>query len=166
MAQLTPTRSWTLADVATITADLARLERQLFVTLGNAARSTAPPLPPDVLATWCHRHAWHVELWEQRSPIVAGWFGADPPPTWPATADIDRAVAALAGADPEQLPTVASAAVATLDRALTLIAERLDGTFDPATARVVALVRTDVDQELAVFAVASGGDAPGHRESS
>lgn len=159
---------WTLAELATICHDLARLERQLFVTLGAAARRAAPPLSPQVLATWCHRHAWHVELWEQRTPVVAGWFSADPPTTWAASTEIDAAVDALvsadaadgegaeadgadgaaAEADSDALLTAIARGVATLDRALTLIEARLDDVIDPPTARVVTLVRHDTIDEL------------------
>lgn len=135
--------SWTLAEIATITRDMARLEHQLFVTLGEAARSADPPLSPDVLATWCHRHAWHAERWTHRAPVVAGWFGSDPPATWAGSAPVDDAVAALAA---DGFTAVATA-VAALDDALALIAARTDSVTDPATARVLALVQRDVDEQ-------------------
>ena len=84
-------------------------------------------------ATACHRHAWHAELWAGRSPAI--------PPV-----DLDAATAA---ASRTRLPDVPDAAayrsvlestVADLDG----IELRADADLDPATRRVITLVRRDL----------------------
>ena len=46
------------------------MEELLFETLGRWARELPEPAVKRVLATWCHRHAWHAELWRGRLPGI------------------------------------------------------------------------------------------------
>ncbi|HET9546183.1 MAG TPA: hypothetical protein VFO97_00035, partial [Desertimonas sp.] len=44
------------------------VEDLLFETLGRWARELPEPAIKQVMATWCHRHAWHAEVWRDRLP--------------------------------------------------------------------------------------------------
>ena len=46
------------------------VEDLLFETLGRWARVLPEPTIKQVMATWCHRHAWHAEVWRDRLPTV------------------------------------------------------------------------------------------------
>lgn len=46
------------------------LEALLFETLGRWARDAPEPAAKRTLATWCHRHAWHADLWRDRLPDI------------------------------------------------------------------------------------------------
>lgn len=48
------------------------VEALLFETLGRWARDTPEPAAKRVFATWCHRHAWHADLWHDRLPAIDG----------------------------------------------------------------------------------------------
>lgn len=86
-------------------------------------------------ATACHRHAWHADLWARRSPAI--------PPV-----DVD---AAVADASRTRLPEApdASAYRAVLDSMLAdldVLSRRIDADIDPATGRVLTLVRSDLTE--------------------
>lgn len=84
-------------------------------------------------ATACHRHAWHAELWAERSPLI--------PP-----ADLDAATSAASRTRLPEHPddaayrSVLDAVLVDLDR----LARRADADLDPATHRVITLVRHDL----------------------
>lgn len=48
------------------------VEALLFETLGRWAQDAPEPSAKRVFATWCHRHAWHAELWRTRLPAIGG----------------------------------------------------------------------------------------------
>jgi hypothetical protein len=48
------------------------LEALLFETLGRWARDAPEPAAKRTFATWCHRHAWHADLWRDRLPAIDG----------------------------------------------------------------------------------------------
>lgn len=84
-------------------------------------------------STACHQHAWHAELWAQRSPAI--------PPV-----DLD---AAVADASRTRLPhepdagayrSLLHSTLAELDE----LSRRVDVDLDPATQRVLTLVRRDL----------------------
>ena len=84
-------------------------------------------------ATACHQHAWHAELWGQRSPSI--------PPV-----DLDAAVAV---ASRTRLPDEPDAAAyrSLLDSMLAELddlSQRVDVDLDPGTHRVLTLVRRDL----------------------
>ncbi len=77
MSEQSRTASVSVSTSATID-DLERdarrwiaVETMLFEELGRLARSSDTPVAARTpLATWCHRHAWHAELWATRVPVV------------------------------------------------------------------------------------------------
>ena len=86
-------------------------------------------------ATACHRHAWHAELWAQRSPTI--------PPV-----DLDAAVANARRSrlpdapDPPAYRSLLATMLADLDD----LGGRVDADLDPATDRVLTLVRRDLTE--------------------
>jgi hypothetical protein len=141
----------TIDDLAARASRWFALEELLFETLGAWARSVPEPAVKRVLATWCHRHAWHAELWRARLPCIpARTDGPDH------TADVAAWIAPLQRvlADPE-LATTTSAKLAivadpvldamqsALDEHRAAIDDRLDG----PTARILDLVGTDLAAE-------------------
>jgi hypothetical protein len=60
----------TIDDLAGRAGRWIALEELLFETLGAWARSVTEPAVKRLLATWCHRHAWHGELWRARLPFI------------------------------------------------------------------------------------------------
>jgi hypothetical protein len=127
------------------------LEDLLFETLGAWARSVTEPPVKRLLATWCHRHAWHAELWRARLPhIPARTDGPDH------TADVAAWIAPLERvlSDPETATTTTAKLAVMADSLLTAmqsaidehraaIDERLDG----PTARILDLVNADLTAE-------------------
>ena len=127
------------------------LEELLFETLGAWARSVPEPAVKRVLATWCHRHEWHADLWRARVPSipartdgpdhgagVADWIAplqrvlADP-----ATAtDTAAKLAILIG-------PILDAMQSALEEHRSCIDDRLDG----PTARILGLVDADLTAE-------------------
>lgn len=84
-------------------------------------------------STACHRHAWHAQLWAERSPAIP-------------SVDLD---AAVGDASRSRLPDRPSAKayrslldemIADLER----LTQRIDADLDPATRRVLTLVRHDL----------------------
>ena len=81
------------------------VEELLFETLGRWARELPDPSIKRLFGTWCHRHAWHAELWRDRLPAV-DWLAdtGDDVDAWieplrAALADVrtsEEAIAALA----------------------------------------------------------------------
>lgn len=152
----------TLVELRRVVEAAAAAEQALFVTLGELARSGEPPASAALLATWCHRHAWHAELWRDRIAHVADWFGADRADPTDATPEAmsdarpwakdlsSRSPASGAvwvGAVPAHGPVLADgiqACLDDLDGALTVLAAvGSTGVDSPATV-------TDLDAAVAV----------------
>ena len=53
------------------------VEELLFETLGRWARELPDPAVKRLFGTWCHRHAWHAELWRGRLPTVNSHADSD-----------------------------------------------------------------------------------------
>lgn len=84
-------------------------------------------------ATACHRHAWHAELWAQRSPTI--------PPVDLEAAVTDASRTRLPSEpDPVAYRSVIDRLLDELDR----LSGRADPVLDPGTHRVLTLVRRDV----------------------
>jgi hypothetical protein len=154
----------TIDDLADRVRRWIALEGLLFETLGAWARAVPEPTVKRTLATWCHRHAWHVELWRSRVPVipardaesverdsdsddVSAWLEplhrvlADPD-TAATTTDVKLAILV----DPV-LASVRSA----LDEHRAAIDRRLDG----PTARILDLVEADIDAEVEAIAASA-----------
>ena len=115
--------------LATCEAMQAR-SRALFEALGRWVAITDDPHDQQLFAAGGHRHAWHARLWAERSPAIPAVARPWSPPVGPATADRAWYTGQLAD---------------LLD-ALGAVDASIDPILDPATARLVALVRVDLDE--------------------
>lgn len=61
-----------IGDLADRVRRWIAVEALLFETLGRWAQDAPEPSAKRVFATWCHRHAWHAELWRARLPAIGG----------------------------------------------------------------------------------------------
>ncbi len=126
-----------IVELAEICARMRAVNLDLFEELGAWVTATDGGAPQRHFATACHRHAWHAELWERRTPSIPGLqqeSNADP------SAAGNRA--GQLGATPD-----AAAYSARLDDLLGELAElaaRIDADLDPSTARVITLIRNDL----------------------
>jgi hypothetical protein len=126
-----------IVELGEVCAAMAAASLDLFGELGVWVTSAPPGPRQRWYATACHRHAWHAELWQARSPAV------------PAV-DHDAAVSA---ARRTRLPTAPDEAryraeLEGLVAVLGAIDERVDPDLDPATTRVITLVRNDLAEQL------------------
>lgn len=111
---------------------MASAHRQLFEVLGSWIADELDPDRQRHFAIACHRHAWHAELWTERTPsIPVEPLRVDPalppPPSEPATR-LDWYLSRL-----DELVERTSQVAAEIDPAL-----------DPSTARVTRLVLADL----------------------
>lgn len=125
------------------------METMLFEVLGRYARSPqTPPAARAPLAAWCHRHAWHAELWEARVPVVPHHlFPADDRRAPDGTYDFVASTRAMIEADIGELvrsvlPSLATDHVGGHQR-------RTDRRLDGPTARILDLVAADYAAEIA-----------------
>jgi hypothetical protein len=86
-----------------------------------------------LFAEACHRHAWHAELWEARTPTIRV-------PT-SAPAEFERLVATDGG---DSRRDRYRAALSGIEAELRALRTRLDPALDPSTARTIDLVGRDV----------------------
>lgn len=136
------------------------LEELLFATLGAWSRSVSEPPVKRLLATWCHRHAWHAELWRSRLPHtpartdgpdhtddVAVWIA----PLQRVLADPDTASTTTA-----KLAVVAGPVLDAMRSALDEHRAAIDDRLDGPTSRILDLVDADLAAERAAFGAAPG----------
>jgi hypothetical protein len=125
------------------------VEELLFETLGRWARELPDPSVKRLFGTWCHRHAWHAELWRERLPTVGALDGEDDDvdgwiaPVRAALADVSTSAEAIAALRQSVLPALEDA-----------VAEHRDGIdplLDRPTARVLDLVAADLAAERAAL---------------
>jgi hypothetical protein len=118
-----------IIELGDVCARMRAQSLDLFRELGTWVR-VADPEHQRWYATACHRHAWHADLWAQRSPTI--------PPV-----DLD---AAVTGALRTRLPdaTAYRSLLAVLLADLDELTLRVDADLDPATHRVLTLVRRDL----------------------
>lgn len=141
----------TIDDLAARASRWIALEDLLFETFGAWARAVPEPPVKRLLATWCHRHAWHGELWRARLPnIPARDDGPDH------TADVAEWIAPLRRVltDPEvattttaKLAIVTDPVLAALESALAEHRAAIDERLDGPTARILDLVGRDLTAE-------------------
>lgn len=131
-----------IADLAERAAAYRSVELTLFGALGSWA--TEGGELSGFLATRCHRHAWHAELWAGRFPLIPGRSLPDPDPH-PGLRD---ALAQLTG-DTARLVAVYRAVIPRLAVSYQAYGARLDELTDGPTVRVVELCRRDVVDDWA-----------------
>ena len=109
----------------------------LFTALGGWVMSSQPGELQRLFAEACHRHAWHAELWEARTPAIRVAF--------PMPADDQRLGLDDADSDTdEQRRDRYRAALSAFDERLRSLRARIDPSLDPSTARTIDLVGRDV----------------------
>jgi hypothetical protein len=128
------------------------VEDLLFETLGEWARQFPEPEPRRVFGTWCHRHAWHAELWRDRLPAVDGLTGRDDVEAWiaplrAALADVSSSAEAVAALGESVLPAVEAAIAEHRDA--------IDPVLDGPTARILDLVAADLTVEFVAVSAAT-----------
>jgi hypothetical protein len=123
------------------------VESLLFETLGRWARELREPALKRTMATWCHRHAWHADLWRARLPVIPHHeVGADGVEAWlaPLRTALDT-VDEAADAVTVMFGPVLEALEQAVDEHRNAIDSRLDG----PSARILELVSADLDRERA-----------------
>jgi len=125
-----------LLEVAGLCARQRAASLDLFEQLGAWVTDTVPGAEQRHWATWCHRHAWHADLWAARAPALRDWS------LEPATVAARGRIGAPAdsAARGEWHHRVVAGLVTELDG----LAAVVDAELDPSTARTIALVRADL----------------------
>jgi hypothetical protein len=142
----TPTEPVGIEELIAICARERARSTALFERLGGWVATTEHPPLQRLFAAASHRHAWHAELWAERTPTISV----------PAPA-VD--VAAISDADDDtERWTAYVTALGIATTALDALRERVDPQLDPNTIRVVDLVLTDARQ-LAIDVAAAAPSA-------
>ena len=122
-----------IVELGDVCAAMRARSLDLFAALGGWVATTSPGELQRLFAEACHRHAWHAELWEARTPAIPGTrAGAAPTPDrWQVDGDDTRR-------------DHYRAELSTLEDELRAVHARIDPALDPSTARTIDLVGRDV----------------------
>jgi hypothetical protein len=121
------------------------IEELLFETLGRWARQLAHPAVQRLVGTWCHRHAWHAELWRSRLPAIDAASGDDD--------DVDAWIAPLRSAmngvttADEAIAVLGHSVLPALSEAVAEHRGAIDPLLDGPTARILDIVAADLSAE-------------------
>lgn len=139
------------ATIDELAADVGRriaLETMLFEELGRLARDNSlPARSRRVLATWCHRHAWHAELWRERLPVI-------PHREVPGPRDLESVESARASITSDASALVDAVLPAMLSEHVGVHRDAVDARLDGPTARILSLVAADLTAEIDELSVA------------
>jgi hypothetical protein len=125
------------------------VEDLLFETLGRWAREFGEPAARRVFGTWCHRHAWHAELWRARLPTVdALTADHDDVEAW--IAPLRVALEGVNTSD-EAVAAMRESVLPALEAAVTEHRDATDPLLDGPTARTLDLVAADLTAERAAL---------------
>ncbi len=103
----------------------------LFEHLGSWVASTGDPALQRLFSVAAHRHAWHADLWRERTPTI------------PVTAIAVRVAAISEAGDDTDRWTAYATALGAMITDLLALREQVDPDLDPATRRVIDLVVAD-----------------------
>lgn len=120
-----------IVELVSLCEDQRDRNERLFSVLGGWVRTTESPTHQQLFAEAGHRHAWHAQLWADRTPAIPV-EGKSPP-----------ADTTIAGEAADRLSSYRAAVESIRDDVLS-IASRIDRTLDPGTARVIDLVVADL----------------------
>ncbi len=121
------------------------VEELLFETLGRWARELPDPAVKRLFGTWCHRHAWHAELWRDRLPSVVALNGeGDDVEAWIRPL---RTALADVGTSDEATAVMRDSVLTALEAAVAEHRDAIDPLLDGPTARVLDLVAADLTAE-------------------
>jgi hypothetical protein len=137
----------TLADLDRRARRWIDVEQSLFASMGRWARELPDPAAQRLFGTWCHRHAWHAELWRGRLPDVEVKIAHDGSDWNSLRRELDR-VATVADAVRVLRETVLPA----LEGVVTEHRDAIDPLLDGPTARILDLVAADLAAEAADLA--------------
>ena len=121
-------------ELSRVCASMRERSLELFTQLGRWVPSASPGELQRLFAESCHRHAWHAELWEARSPAIAENQPASTPSS--RTEPVDG--------DDDTRRDRYRADLSALEHDLRLLHARIDPVLDPSTARTIDLVGRDV----------------------
>jgi hypothetical protein len=121
-----------IVELGEVCATMRARSLDLFTLLGGWVATTRPGELQRLFAEACHRHAWHAELWEARTPAIPTTHSAATPSAERAT-DGDEMRRDRYRAD-----------LSALEEQLRAVRARIDPALDPSTARTIDLVGRDV----------------------
>ncbi len=122
-----------IVELGEICARMRATGLDLFEALGRWVVDTDDPSLQQLFAEAGHRHAWHADLWQQRSPAI--------PPVEPDL--LTHAFRTAIPDDDDRAGTYRRHLDRLLDR-LDDLDDRTDPVLDPATHRVIRLVAADL----------------------
>ncbi len=128
-----------IVELGHLCAEMRARSLDLFTVLGSWVTSTEAGELQRLFAEACHRHAWHAELWEARTPAIRVAF--------PMPAEHEQLAADGLAGDVEtddQRRDRYRAALSSLDEQLRSLRGRIDPSLDPSTARTIDLVGRDL----------------------
>jgi hypothetical protein len=141
----------TIDDLAARASRWIALEDLLFETLGGWARAVPEPPVKRLLATWCHRHAWHAELWRARLPHIPartdGPDHTDDVAAWIAPLQRVLSDPGTATTTAAKLAVIADSLLAAMQSALDEHRAAIDDRLDGPTSRILDLLGTDLAAE-------------------
>lgn len=112
--------------------EMAATHRRLFELVGSWVADEPDPARQRLYGIASHRHAWHAELWEQRSPAI------------PVEAASNGAPQRTPPEDGDARHDWYHGALADLIDDTVALADAVDPTLDPGTVRVARLVLADL----------------------
>ena len=122
-----------IVELGDVCAAMRAHSLDLFGELGAWVSTTSPGELQRLFAEACHRHAWHAELWEARTPAI---------PDARAGSTTPRDRPQVDGDDSRR--DRYRAELSTLEDELRALHTRIDPALDPSTARTIDLVGRDV----------------------
>jgi hypothetical protein len=126
-----------IIELGDVCAAMRTRSLDLFAQLGAWVPTTSPGELQRLFAEACHRHAWHAELWEARTPAIPHPAGAG------STSADDRPEDDNDDGDDARRDRY-RAELSTLEDELRAVRARIDPALDPSTARTIDLVGRDV----------------------
>jgi hypothetical protein len=128
-----PSQHLGIIELADICARIRTRNLELFVQLGGWIADTADPELQRLFTEASHRHAWHADLWAQRTPAIA-----------PVVVDESVVTSPAAAIEPADRARAYGDALDDLTIELGALLARVDVLLDPSTARTIELVQNDL----------------------
>jgi hypothetical protein len=139
--RLTLVSEWLgIVELGQVCSRLRSRNVDLFHQLGAWVATTSDGELQRLFADACHRHAWHAELWADRTPTI---------PVAPVDPVADAAEARRPAADTADPADAARRreyhdSIAEIAHGLAALRRRIDATLDPSTARTLDLIDVDL----------------------